>query len=87
MQNNYFQSAEFLEKEKIFLKKHALVKISQDENILIDYVPYATNDNFCHQQLYSHPFIYAHQDAFKNLQKASELAHEKDLKLRIWDAS
>jgi D-alanyl-D-alanine dipeptidase len=86
MQNNYFQSAEFLEKEKIFLKKHDLVKISQDEKILIDYVPYATNDNFCHQQLYSHPFIYAHQDAFKNLRKASELAHQKGLKLRIWDA-
>jgi D-alanyl-D-alanine dipeptidase len=86
MQTNYFQTAEFLEKEKTFLKKYNLVKIFQNENILIDYVPYATKDNFCHQQLYSHPFIYAHQDAFKNLQKASKLAHEKDLKLRIWDA-
>jgi len=86
MQTNYFQTAEFLEKEKIFLKKHDLVKIIHDEKILIDYVPYATKDNFCHQQLYSHPFIYAHQDAFDNLQEASKLAHERDLKLRIWDA-
>jgi D-alanyl-D-alanine dipeptidase len=86
MKNDYFQSAEFLEKEKIFLKKHDLVKISQDEKILIDYVPYATKDNFCHQQLYSHPFIYAHRDAFENLQKASKFADEKGFKLRIWDA-
>jgi hypothetical protein len=86
MKIDYFQSAEFLEKEKVFLKKHDLVKIIHDEKILIDYVPYATNDNFCHEQLYSHPFIYAHLDAFENLQKASKLAHEKGFKLRIWDA-
>jgi D-alanyl-D-alanine dipeptidase len=86
MKNDYFQSAEFLEKEKSFLKKHDLVKISQDEKIFTDYVPYATDENFCYQQLYSHPFIYAHQDAFKNLRKASELAQKKGLKLRIWDA-
>ena len=86
MKNDYFQSTEFLEKEKSFLEKHNLVKIIQDEKILIDYVPYATDDNFCHQQLYSHPFIYAHRDASENLQKASDLAHEKGFKLRIWDA-
>ena len=86
MKNDYFQSTEFLEKEKLFLEKHNLVKIIPNEKILIDYVPYATEDNFCHQQLYSHPFIYAHQDAFENLQKASKLAEEKGLKLRIWDA-
>ena len=86
MKNDYFQSTEFLEKEKSFLEKHNLVKIIQDEKILIDYVPYATKDNFCHQQLYSHPFIYAHRDASENLQKASDLAHEKGFKLRIWDA-
>jgi len=86
MKNEYFQSTEFLEKEKVFLKKHNLVKIIQDEKILTDYVPYATADNFCHQQLYSHPFIYAHQDAFDNLQKASKLAEEEGFKIRIWDA-
>ncbi len=86
MKNDYFQSREFLEKEKSFLEKHNLVKIIQDEKILIDYVPYATNENFCHQQLYSHPFIYAHRDASENLQTASDLAHEKGFKLRIWDA-
>jgi len=86
MKNTDFQSTEFLEKEKLFLEKHNLVKIIPNEKILIDYVPYATEDNFCHQQLYSHPFIYAHQDAFENLQKASNLAEEKGLKLRIWDA-
>ena len=86
MKNDYFQSREFLEKEKSFLEKHNLVKIIQDEKILIDYVPYATNENFCHQQLYSHPFIYAHRDAFENLQIASDLAREKGFKLRIWDA-
>ena len=86
MQANYFQSTEFLEKEKFFLQKHNLVKIIQDEKILIDYVPYATNENFCHQQLYSHSFIYSHRDAFENLQKASKLAHEKGFKLRVWDA-
>ena len=86
MQANYFQSTEFLEKEEVFLKKHNLVKISQHEKILIDYVPYATNENFCHQKLYSHPFIYAHRDALENLQKASKLANEKGFKLRIWDA-
>jgi D-alanyl-D-alanine dipeptidase len=86
MKIDYFQSIEFLEKEKVFLKKHDLVKIIHDEKILVDYVPYATNDNFCHQQLYSHPFIYAHQDAFENLQKASKFADEKGFKLRILDA-
>ena len=86
MENTDFQSTEFLEKEKHFLKKHNLVKIIKDEKILIDYVPYATADNFCHQQLYSHPFIYLNRDAFENLQKASKLAEEKGLKLRIWDA-
>ena len=86
MKNDYFQSQEFLEKEKSFLEKHNLVKIIQDEKIFIDYVPYATNENFCHQQLYSHPFIYAHRDAFENLQKASAFADEKGYKIRIWDA-
>jgi D-alanyl-D-alanine dipeptidase len=86
MKTDYFQSTEFLEKEKNFFKKHDLVKIIHDKNILADYVPYATNDNFCHQQLYSHPFIYAHQDAFENLKKASKFADEKGFKLRIWDA-
>jgi D-alanyl-D-alanine dipeptidase len=86
MQNNYFQSSEFLEKEKNFLKKHDLVKIFQDEKILIDYIPYSTNNNFCHEQLYSHPFVYLHQDAFDNLKKASIFAKEKGFKLRIWDA-
>ena len=86
MQNTYFQSEEFLEKEKYFLEKHNLIKIIQDQKILIDYIPYATKDNFCHQQLYSHPFIYLHRDAFKNLQKASEFAEKKGLKIRIWDA-
>ena len=57
MKNDYFQSTEFLEKEKSFLEKHNLVKIIQDEKILVDYVPYATNENFCHHKLYSHPFI------------------------------
>ena len=86
MKNTDFQSIEFLEKEKLFLKKHNLVKIIQNEKILTNYVPYATADNFCHQQLYSHPFIYAHRDAFENLQIASKLADEKGFKLRIWDA-
>jgi D-alanyl-D-alanine dipeptidase len=86
MKNDYFQSTEFLEKEKNFLKKHDLVKIIHDKNILVDYVPYATKDNFCHQQLYSHPFIYTHHDAFENLQKASKFADEKGFKLRVWDA-
>ena len=86
MKTDYFQSPEFLEKEKFFLEKHNLVKIIQDEKILIDYIPYATDDNFCHQQLYSHPFIYAHRDAFENLQKASKIAEEKGFKIRIWDA-
>jgi len=86
MENDYFQSINFLEKEKAFLKKHNLVKIIQDEKILIDYVPYATDNNFCHQQLYSHPFIYLNRDAFENLQKTSKLAEEEGFKIRIWDA-
>lgn len=86
MKTDYFQSTEFLEKEKAFLKKHDLVKINGDEKILVDYIPYATDKNFCRQQLYSHPFIYAHRDAFENLQKASAFADEKGFKIRIWDA-
>lgn len=81
-----FQSAELLKKEKAFLEKHNLVKIIGDEKILVDYVPYATNDNFCHQQLYSHPFIYTHRDAFENLKKVANLAEENGFKIRIWDA-
>lgn len=86
MKNDYFQSTEFLIKEKLFLEKHNLVKINNDERFLTDYVPYATKDNFCNEQLYSHPFIYLHHDAFEKLQLASELANKEGLKLRIWDA-
>ena len=80
----YFNNREFLEKENIFLKKHNLVKVIRSDDLLIE-VPYSTANNFCHCQIYSHPFIYLHHDAYKNLQKIVVEAKKLALKIKIWD--
>ena len=35
MKTDYFQSTEFLEKEKAFLKKHDLVKINEEKRKIL----------------------------------------------------
>jgi D-alanyl-D-alanine dipeptidase len=84
MQENFFKSTEFLEKEKNFLKKNKLIKITEDDDVIID-VPYANNDNFCETKLYSHPFIYCHEDAYQSLKILVENLKKENLKLKIFD--
>jgi len=84
--NIKINSKEFNNIEKDFLEKNNLIKITSQAGLLIDYVPYATSKNFCQTQLYSHPFLYLHQDAFKSLQLALELSKQKNFKIKIWDA-
>lgn len=84
IEKNYFTSREFLEKEKKFLEKNKLVKITKDDDVIID-APYARVDNFCKVQLYSHPFIYLHEEAHNNLLKLVNEAKELGYKIKIWD--
>jgi D-alanyl-D-alanine dipeptidase len=84
IQENFFTSPEFLEKEKNFLEKNKLVKITKDDDVIID-APYARVDNFCKEQLYSHPFIYLHEEAHNNLLKLVNEAKELGYKIKIWD--
>lgn len=80
----YFESSDFLTKEKIFLEKNNLVKLEPNDNLIIK-VPYAQTSNFCNAQLYSHPFIYLHRDAYKNIQKVLTEAKKLGYKIKIWD--
>lgn len=80
----YFKSMDFLTKEAIFLKKHNLVKVEDSEDLIIE-IPYSTANNFCHCQIYSHPFVYLHRDAYHNLQKVRDEAKKINLKIKIWD--
>ena len=80
----YFNKTEFLNKETKFLKKHNLVKLKSSKDLIIE-VPYSTANNFCHCQIYSHPFIYLHRDAYDNLQKVISEASKLALKIKIWD--
>jgi len=84
MQENFFKSTEFLEKEKNFLEKNKLIKITEDDDVIID-VPYANNDNFCETKLYSHPFIYCREDTYGSLKILVENLKKENLKLKIFD--
>ena len=81
MKNDYFQSAEFLEKEKSFLKKHNLVKIIQDEKILLLKHEGVGPD----QYLWSPPGggIQFGQDAKENLKR--EFLEETHLQVEVGD--
>ena len=81
---NFFNSHEFLQQEKKFLEKNSLIKITENDQVIID-IPYSRNDNFCHIQLYSHPFVYLHKTAYQNLKEIIEEAKKQDLKIKIWD--
>ncbi|MBM3589895.1 MAG: M15 family metallopeptidase [Alphaproteobacteria bacterium] len=85
MNKNYFNSEEFLIIEQKFLQKHNLKKLHSKDGALIDYVPYSLKNNFCNQQLYSHPFLYLHNDAYQNFKEAIKIADSKEYLLRIWD--
>jgi len=82
--NDYFHHLEFLSKEAEFLTENNLVKLTTNNDLIIE-VPYASSNNFCNQQLYSHPFVYLHHDAFNALQKAIEEAKKLGYKIKIWD--
>jgi D-alanyl-D-alanine dipeptidase len=84
IQEDNFKSTEFLEKEKKFLERNKLSKITKDDDVIID-VPYARVDNFCKMQLYSHPFIYLHEEARDNLVKLVSEAKKLNCKIKIWD--
>lgn len=80
----YFESSDFLIKEKEFLNKNNLVKVEPNENLILK-VPYAQSNNFCQTQLYSHPFIYLHRDAYNNILKVINEAKKLGFKIKIWD--
>jgi D-alanyl-D-alanine dipeptidase len=82
---NIYNSLIFLEKEKIFLEKNNLIKITKNHNFLIDKIPYASTQNFCNEKLYSHNFIYLHKDAFLLLKKAQIEAKKLNYQIRIFD--
>lgn len=81
---NFYNTQEFLEDEKKFLEINKLVKITENDNVIID-VPYARNDNFCETKLYSHPFIYCHEDTYQSLKILVENLNKENLKLKIFD--
>ena len=83
--NNKFLSPEFLQKEALFLKKHSLKKIANDDGFIIDKIPYASKNNFCKEELYSHSFIYIHQEAYKELKRIQLGAEKLGFKIKIFD--
>lgn len=85
MDNFFYQTSEFLNKEQNFLSINNLVKISGDKGFLIDKIPYASNNNFCQKQLYSHNFIYLHVDAFEKLIMAQQYAIQENFKIKLFD--
>lgn len=76
---------EFLQKEKLFLSKNNLVKITPEIGVIIPEIPYASKHNFTNTKLYSHSFLYLHTDAYKNLLNAIKLANEKGYIIKIFD--
>jgi D-alanyl-D-alanine dipeptidase len=84
IEENFFNSPEFLEDEKKFLEKNKLVKITKNDDVIIE-VSYATQDNFCNKKLYSHPFIYCHEDVYESLKILVENLKKENLKLKIFD--
>ena len=62
-----------------------LKKIQESSHILLD-IKYATKDNFVKKKLYQKPLCYLHNDAYKLLIKASNIARKNKLKLKIFDA-
>ena len=75
----------FLEKEKYFLRKNNLIKISDEIGVITAEIPYATVNNFTKTKLYSHSFLYLHTDAYNNLLKAIKIADEMGYILKIFD--
>lgn len=76
---------EFLQKEKLFLSKNNLVKITPEIEVIIQNIPYATKHNFTNTKLYSHSFLYLHNDAYKKLLNAIKLAGKKGYIIKIFD--
>ncbi len=76
---------EFLQKEKLFLSKNNLVKITTETGVIIQEIPYASKHNFTNTKLYSHSFLYLHIDAYKKLLNAIKLADEKGYIIKIFD--
>ncbi len=58
---------------------------ANDKNLLID-LKYATKQNFVKQKLYKKSLCYLHEDAYSLLLKASKIAQNFNLKLKIFDA-
>ncbi len=85
IQENYFLSPEFLAKEQEFFKSSNFTKITEEKDGVIIDVPYARNDNFCGIKLYSHPFIYAHQDTYQYLKILVKNLNEEGVKVKIFD--
>lgn len=70
---------------KMFEYKN-LVELSDVVPTAIIDLKYATADNFSHQQQYDFPLCLIHKDIAPKLQKASQLAENLGLRLKIWDA-
>ncbi|MFZ8865080.1 MAG: D-alanyl-D-alanine dipeptidase [Rickettsiales bacterium] len=58
---------------------------AKNKNIILD-LKYSTKQNFVKQKLYKKSLCYLHEDAYSLLIKASKIAQNFKLKLRIFDA-
>lgn len=85
MAEPFYQTSEFSIKEQKFLSHHNLTKILPQDGFLIDKIPYASPNNFCNTQLYSHSFIYLHLATYEKLLIAQKYANQINLKLRLFD--
>lgn len=63
-----------------------LVEITAEKFGVILDLRYASDNNVCHQKLYSQPFCYLHKSMVEPLQNAVKLADSLNLKLKIFDA-
>lgn len=82
--HDYFESSDFLNKEQQFLTLNKLKKVKASEDLIID-TPYSSTNNFCNVELYSHSYVYLHEDAYENLTKLIDLAKQQGYKIKIWD--
>ena len=63
-----------------------LVEIIEEKHQVILDIRYASKNNICQKELYSRPICFLHFETEKKLKKAVELAKEKKLKIKIFDA-
>lgn len=62
-----------------------LIKVTEDIGVIID-IKYATEDNFTGKSVYNKADCYLHEEAYKKLLTAIEMANKLGYQFRIFDA-